>query len=166
MLKDETSAPVDAGPKVPDDPRHNIVVCLGGCRQGGRSEDIGVVFAARRAPATEVSGEMVPTAAALDGGADTSAPASIECMAGCYDDAPRRFPSPGRDEVQRKVRESAAAAVVRLGATPVSAPASDWDTAPPAAAAKPAAKAKAPPHEKSGEWFTRIERSRGSQDTR
>lgn len=158
LLEDERAT--GTGFKVEGFPDHSIVVCVGGCIKN----DVGIVYAEPKARVIKTGGEMIPTAARTDDApADAAMPASaatIECVAGCYDSAPRRYRSPAAADMQRKIQAAAAAAVARTDgklqdATP--AP-DDWETAAPLP--QPEAKNKTPRSERRGNWFTRIERSR------
>ena len=109
LLEDERAA--GAGPKIEGFPDHSIVVCVGGCTKN----DVSVVYAEPKPRVIKTGGEMIPTAAQTDDAlteAATPAPsAAIECVAGCYDSAPRRYRSSAAAEMQRKIQAAAAAAV-------------------------------------------------------
>ena len=159
LLEDERAT--GTGFKVEGFPDHSIVVCVGGCIKN----DVGIVYAEAKARVIKTGGEMIShrraDRASAPADAATPAPAAtIECVAGCYDSAPRRYRSPAAADMQRKIQAAAAAAVARTdGKLQDAAPApDDWETAAPLP--QPEAKKKTPRSERRGDWFTRIERSR------
>ncbi len=178
MLKADGPNPSDDGLEQ-SYPEHTIVSCIAGC---GPEPAKVVYMGLRKDLVVETAGEVVPTSADTNGDVN-AAPASgntIMCVAGCYDEPRRSFKIPSTSNINASLKTSAARHLDRArqlsrGAASRAAlgKAALRDAGevrnegvarePRSAAADEQSRARG--IERSGAWFTRINRSRRTLQT-